>query len=114
VYILPRNAGDREKVETYQLYIANGLTITTRNNNVTTRSGPKEKVPVAFHNRRHTTADHWSRLSIILHLLPDMKKKKLIDGKTELAIQGLTTVCRTQSVKTVIEQTQILTQESQE
>jgi len=39
------------------------------------------------------------------HLLPDMGKKNLIDGATGLAVQGITAIRTTQSVKTIVEQT---------
>jgi len=39
------------------------------------------------------------------HLLPDMKKKKLIDGEMGLAVQGIIAAYNGQSVKTIVEQT---------
>jgi len=90
------------KIE-YQLYAANGSIIPTYGTVMLKPDlGLRREFPWRFADvLQPIGADFLAHY----YLLPDMKKKKLIDGRTGLYIKGVITVGTMQSVKTVIEQT---------
>jgi len=96
----------RGKMELYQLYAVNGSVIPTYGT-VTLKPdlGLKREFPWKFIVADVMQPIIGADFLAHYHLLPDMKRKKLIDGKTGLCLQGVTTASTMQSVKTVIEQT---------
>jgi len=101
-----RGGTDKGKVEPYQLYAANGSVIPTYGTVMLKPDlGLRREFPWRFILADVLQPIIGADFLAHYHLLPDMKRKKLIDGKTGLCIQGVTTTGVTQSVKTIVEQT---------
>jgi len=97
----------RGKLEPYQLYAANGSAIPTYGTvtlepNLGLRRAFTWQFIIAEVLQPIIGADFLAHY----HLLPDMKRKKLIDGTTGLAVQGITARYTVPSVKTIAERTQ--------
>jgi len=96
----------RGKAEPYQLYAANGSVIPTYGmKTLQPNLGLRREFPWRFIIADVLQPIIGADFLAHYHLLPDMKRKKLIDGETGLTIQGTTATHHGQSVKTITEQT---------
>jgi len=96
----------RGKAEPYQFYAANGSVIPTYGTKTLQPSlSLRREFPWRFIIADVLQPIIGADFLAHYHLLPDMKRKKLIDGETGLAVQGITATHYGQSVKTIVEQT---------
>jgi len=109
-----RHSRRRKKEEAYQLYAANGSTIATYGTIMMQPNlGLRREFPWRFIVADVLQPIIGADFLAHYHLLPDMKRKKLLDGRTGLAVHGITTQGGTPSIKTMTGQTryhEILTQ----
>jgi len=96
----------RGKMELYQLYAANGSVIPTYGTvTLQPNLGLKREFPWRFIIAEVLQPIIGADFLAHYHLLPDMRRKRLIDGTTGLTIQGITARYSIPSVKTIAEQT---------
>lgn len=92
----------RQQQQAYELYAANGTRITTYGfTTLKPEFGLRRAFPWRFIIANVTQPIIGSDFLAHYHLLPDMKKKKLIDGKTGLTVTGTRTNSRIASIKTI-------------
>jgi len=102
----PRKHRRPKKEEAYKLYAANGSTIATYGTvTIQPNLGLRRAFPWRFIVADVLQPIIGADFLAHYHLLPDMRKKKLLDGRTGLAVHGITTQKESPSIKTMAEQT---------
>jgi len=106
VYPTERLRMFKGKAEAYQLYAANGSIIPTYGTKILQPNlGLRRAFPWRFIIADVLQPIIGADFLAHYHLLPDMKRRKVIDGETGLEVQGITAAYRGQSVKNIVEQT---------
>jgi len=96
----------RGRRESYQLYAANGSIIPTYGTVILQPNlGLRRAFPWRFIIADVLQPIIGADFLAHYHLLPDMRRKKLIDGTTGLVVQGITMKRAVPSIKTIVEQT---------
>jgi len=97
---------DKPRAEAYQLYAANGSEIKTYGTlTLQPDFGLRRAFPWRFIIAEVLQPIIGANFLAHYHLLLDMRRKKLIDGTTGLAVQGLTARHAVPSIKTIAERT---------